>query len=188
MQHVLAAAGDSNVANATVFLGVATFIVAVATAFMGYHTFRSAAATQELATEARRQRELGALPWITVDPVNDRGNSNQPLTIRVTNSGLGPAIRWMYVTTEPRGEWRQAKDSVLLPGDSREFEAHPIAPDEQAAATRLLYISDDAADLPHAFVCADRFGTLYRFRLTQEWRAPDKWERDKPRPRWAEGT
>ena len=92
----------------------ATLVLAIFTAVMAGYTKRAAKAasdeaeaTVKLVESAKQDRELTWRPWITVEDLNNPETHAQPKMITVRNMGVGPALRCLYMTNQPRGEWRQ---------------------------------------------------------------------------------
>jgi hypothetical protein len=164
----------------------ATLVLAIFTAVMAYYAKREAEATVKLVENAKQDRELTWRPWITVEVVRDPSSGGEPKSITVRNMGVGPALRCLYLTRQPRNEWRQlSRFDVPAREKLESIQVDNTEKPMNAGRLRLDPPEDGRESLEHAVICSDIFGNRYRFRLTA--RPPDIWLRDtEPIPNWAQ--
>jgi hypothetical protein len=166
---------DSNSVSdgATIFLALATFVLAIFTAFMSKHAkssaaaaARSADASEKLIEESKQDRAFAYRPFLTAEVVQSSStNDGHHQTVIIENSGNGPAINCTYAANDDHGQWCQLNLSVVQ-GHSLSTPRDVLPARKEIPLDVVKPIDDPNSTterLQHVILCFDVTGIQYRF-------------------------
>lgn len=166
--QVLAAGGTVFLAFKTAKLAAETRGVATKTGDEAKAAAESVKATQQLAEEARHDRELLYRPILTTKVHSgNHANGRYIEQVDIVNIGNGPALDCVYVTNSD-GDWSflgSKRGSFSVAGRSNSGERRTTPSTDPLPNEVLMH--PDASGSPeywtHALICSDQFGNRYRF-------------------------